>query len=296
MSRQLPDRILDVQRRFDQYCERDLNMEISSADAMFDHRSEGNLDHYLRVGRNAVEIIAESMILAGTTDANTILDMPCGHGRVLRHLVNFFPESSIMACDIDKSAVDFCGKTFAIETSYSDKNLRRLDIGKKFDLIFCGSLLTHLPEESFRDALDFLARSLSDRGLAIVTLHGRASIWIQHNRCNYMSNELFSEVETGFNLTGFGYADYRDVSNYGISVSAPSYVMAIMETLPNLQVIRYSEKTWDDHQDVLVFSRRWEFGVRVNQPDLDTTVLRRRLPTSPWANLKRLFARFTSNS
>ncbi len=47
---------------------------------------EGNLDHYLQVGRGAIDLIVAAMVTAKRTDFGKILDLPCGAGRVTRHL------------------------------------------------------------------------------------------------------------------------------------------------------------------------------------------------------------------
>src|SRR4051794_26106944 len=65
--------------------------------------------HYFGVGRSALECIDISVRAAQTnvSDVKRILDLPCGHGRVLRYLKAAFPEAEITACDIMRDGVDF---------------------------------------------------------------------------------------------------------------------------------------------------------------------------------------------
>ena len=72
-----------------------------------------------------------------------ILDLPCGHGRVMRWLRATFPKASLTACDIDGDGVSFCAETFGARPALSSTDPEDLVLGT-FDLIWCGSLLTHL--------------------------------------------------------------------------------------------------------------------------------------------------------
>ena len=64
---------------------------------------------YFNVGRSALECIDICLRAAqmGVFDVKRILDLPCGHGRVLRYLRAAFPEAEITACDILRDGVDF---------------------------------------------------------------------------------------------------------------------------------------------------------------------------------------------
>ena len=132
---------------------------------------------------------------------------------------------------------------------------------EKFDLIWCGSLLTHLPERIFQDALRFFSRSLADDGIAIITLLGRASSFIHHNLFKYLPDDAFERVEEEYSLTGFGYADYDlqakffEQNSYGIAVVSPSYVMKCLENDYTIRVCGYLERHWDGQQDVLILKK-----------------------------------------
>jgi SAM-dependent methyltransferase len=84
---------------------------ISPRDNMFQaHRR----DHYFAVGRGAVAIIALAMIKAGIDKFANVLDLPCGSGRVLRHLVRFLPEASVVASDkIPRTPPILCASVYA---------------------------------------------------------------------------------------------------------------------------------------------------------------------------------------
>lgn len=103
---------------------------------------------YVDGGQCALRHIAESLTAAGRTfgDIRSCLDLPSGYGRVLRHLVGAIAPSRITACDADRQAVRFCAREFGVEPFFCDRDPRKLRFTESYDLIFVGSLLTHLPE------------------------------------------------------------------------------------------------------------------------------------------------------
>jgi len=159
--------IEQISARWTNYRASSVNMAVSDADDML---TAGHLDHC--VGTSALEVISEAMILARKTHVGSVLDMPCGYGRVTRHLVKFFPDSQISVSEIDKAMQQFCESTFGA----SGLDLAPDFAGeppRQFDLIFVGSLLTHLDEELFTCAIHYLLKALLPAGLLVVTTHGR---------------------------------------------------------------------------------------------------------------------------
>jgi hypothetical protein len=100
------DTLSAVSERFADYLTTTISTEISEQDDMY---AMGDLEHYLEVGHSAIEVIARSMILASKVDIQTILDLPCGGGRVTRHLSAFFPHAKLFA-GISTSKKNDCRK------------------------------------------------------------------------------------------------------------------------------------------------------------------------------------------
>src|SRR4029453_405200 len=122
-----------------------VNRHISPADQML----SGALDreHYFDCGRSALECINKALLIASIPPKRIkrILDLPCGHGRVLRHLKAAFPEAEIAACDLLRDGVDFCSSTFGATAIYSCDEPEAIPLKpESFDLIWVGSLFTHL--------------------------------------------------------------------------------------------------------------------------------------------------------
>jgi SAM-dependent methyltransferase len=226
-------------------------------------QQEWQYHHYFSVGTDALRLIVATLTANLRDVPQSILDFPCGSGRVTRHLRAFFPDARLVASDLYDYHVRFCVDELGAEGVSSKENFDEIEFEQQFDLIFCASLLTHLPEDLFRSALRLVSRSLTDRGIAIVTLHGRHSEFIQAHRWKYIDDSLYAVVASTLGETGFGYVDYDDdfrskfdrQARYGVSLIRPHWVMKLVEADHKARVLGYVERGWDDHQDVLVIGR-----------------------------------------
>src|SRR5437763_1778886 len=77
----------------------------------------------------------------------TLLGLPCGHGREARYLRAAFLEFTIYAGDINLDCVMFCCETFAMLPIASKVHLDEVVFPTQFDIIWCGSLLTHFDSQ-----------------------------------------------------------------------------------------------------------------------------------------------------
>lgn len=231
----------------------DVIQEISPKDDMF--QAKIGLPPYLRAGKTAIDSIKNAMKLANknNSEIKNILDFASGYGRVLRHLKASFPNSSITACDIQKDAVDFCQKTFEANPVYSQKDFEKIPITQKFDLIWVGSLLTHLNKNEWEQILNMFSLWLENRGLLVFTVNGRFVVnRLTRKIAKYgLNEEKRSSLIKQYETTGFGYVDYPGQSNYGFSVSSPSFVLSILEKKPELKIVMYLVRGLNKHQDVI---------------------------------------------
>ncbi len=219
---------------------------------------------YFDVGEDALRLIVAELVANLRRPPATILDFPCGSGRVTRHLRAAFPTARIGACDLYEGHVDFCVQHFDAEPVYSREDLDEVDVRPEWDVIFVGSLLTHLPKRQARQALELVERGLSETGLAIVTLEGRRSIEIQTRFVEIIRPRAFRRIMLGYRLTGHGFAEYdrsfrRRVfykqARYGSAFVRPDWMTREVMRLPNVRLLGYAERAWNDHQDVVVFGR-----------------------------------------
>ena len=214
--------------------------------------------HYLSVGISAAQNIFAAIEARGLDAVSGILDMPCGHGRITRVLRAAFPHAKLSVCDLDEDGVAFCTKNFDAKPLISRSDFRSLNFGEQFDLIWVGSLITHLPQQATRDFIAFALRHLSPRGVAVVSAHGSFSAGrmyagdnygIEPNDARQMMHEYFA--------TGYGYADYptakAESTSYGISLTSRRWIKSSIVEAGG-DVLSYCEHAWDCHHDVVAFS------------------------------------------
>ena len=105
---------------------------------------EGYPTHYFSSGYSALFCVRRALDKAVNKAPESILDFVCGHGRVLRSLAADFPRAGLTAADVDSGGVNFCAKTFGAVPMYFNTDFSRLVFNTKFDLIWVGSVFTHL--------------------------------------------------------------------------------------------------------------------------------------------------------
>ena len=232
---------------------RKASLQVHPADIMY----SGNAYHYLSVGLSASRCIQEAIRSAGKEFAAcSILDFPSGYGRALRFLRARFPDSDITAAEIETSALDFCRLNFSATPLLSKIPFSDLDLPRRFDLIWCGSLVTHIDEQAACDLLQFFHDHLSDRGLCVFTTHGRGSIErIQSKKATYgLSEDAQQKIIREFQSKGYGYADYPNQSGYGISVVTHQRIRELARGVGGWNETLFLEHGWDNHQDVYAFA------------------------------------------
>ncbi|MGD2106312.1 MAG: methyltransferase domain-containing protein [Nitrosopumilaceae archaeon] len=73
-------------------------------------------------------------------DANSILDLACGTGRLTRMIAAKFPRSRIIGLDISKSYLNIANNELFPNISFIHQDAEKMNIGEKFDCI-CSSYL-----------------------------------------------------------------------------------------------------------------------------------------------------------
>ena len=246
----------------------------------------GGPDWYFTVGESTVPAILRALAMGSLQNVETILDLPCGHGREARHLCAAFPEASFTFCDLNRAGVDFCTKTFGGRGVYSVPDLTQVRLPGPFDVIWVGSLFTHLDQRCTDEWMKFLCECLGDNGVLVATFHGRWSIEVQRTH-GLIDNARWRRILRDFERTGYGYADYGAVLSgsgkiidfarqcaqlpgilarrffglferapgWGMSLSKPEKIIEIAGNIPGVRILSYSERGWADNHDVLAVAR-----------------------------------------
>ena len=230
-----------------------LNLKIASGDDMY----TGDLAMYLRVAYVALRFINLSLAVADRPAPQRILDFPCGYGRVSRLLKLAFPAAELTAADLDRSAVDFCATEFGATPLYSAVDPSEIPLRGRFDLIFCGSLLTHLQAERWAGFLEFFQAALNPGGLLVFSTHSDlAAEWLITGYHDYgLPPASITDLLTQYQATGFGYVDYAPGQNYGISLSTAAWVATAAAKVKGWQCVAYFPKIWLGPHDVWAYLR-----------------------------------------
>jgi len=243
--------------------ERELLAQASSRIFHNDGMYAGDGARYFKVGLSAVSCIDKAVRDARLGKIENVLDLPCGGGRVLRFLACRFPAAKVWAGDLQRDMVDFCAREFGATPVYSAADLDQLSIDASFDLIWCGSLVTHLNAPGIRSLLGFFSRQLRPGGALVLSTHGeRAAELMLNQEIDYgVSREALSKAIAAFRADGFGFASYPNEDDYGvptnegqygISLTARAWILGQART-KNLEEKYFAAQSWDNHQDVFGF-------------------------------------------
>jgi SAM-dependent methyltransferase len=223
-------------------------------------RLESDTKWYVQGGLCALQNISESLAAVGRTfrDIDSCLDFPCGYGRVLRHLVSQISPSKISAGDADAQGVRFCAREFGVHPLYCDHDVARLSLPGSYDLIFVGSLFTHLDADTGLTLLRKLSAALREGGVLVFTTQGESCL----NNLQWYGPQFEAASDTfrsGLRREGICFIPYAlkrlaskqspTDGRYGVTLHNAHYVRQTLRRV-GLQVIRFVERGMEGHQDV----------------------------------------------
>lgn len=218
---------------------------------------KGDDNHYLEVGANALHLIRLAFEADNRSVAQIarILDYACGFGRVLRWLRAAFPSAHIVAADTDARAVNAVRQLFNLDAVRLDRSLKE-NIGQDFDLIWMGSLATHLPQDQLEAVVARLTSLLSRDGILVATTHGPyvAQRIATGERLYGLDPQGVAELLNAYKRSGYGFSPYPKQKDYGITVCTASKLIRIIEDAA-LRPIFYQERAWARHQDCIAAAR-----------------------------------------
>lgn len=229
----------------------------------------GKQAEYFDLGRRALELVLFSGRLCDKPHYPDILDLPCGHGRVLRWLRAAYDYAHITACDLDRDGVDFCRDTFRAQGVYSQPDLSHVSFDRLFDLVWCGSLLTHLNEAAWHSAFASLVRFTKEYGVLIFSLQGRGyASHLARGRTDVAENIDKAALLADFATRGFAYQRYfeKEHGDYGVTLTSPEWVGRILQRHPDLILRAYLEEAWGMQDIVILYKRTGHFEPVLDPP------------------------------
>jgi len=227
-------------------------------DQMYRSDAPEHVRHYVEDAQSAMDNIAQSLAATGRSfdDVESCLDFACGYGRVTRWLARALGPARVAAADVDSQAVRFCARSFRVSALPSQRDPARIDLRGSYDLIFVGSLLTHLPIPACATTLHALRAALRPDGLLVFSTQGESCL----THLEWYGPEFVAaadEFRMHVARDGAHFVTYAGRRDYGITILTPRAVETLVEpeATPTLTLVRFAERGWDRHQDVWAYQR-----------------------------------------
>jgi len=237
-----------------------LNIAVSKYDVMFQFlagrfgRKGESIDRalikYLRSGLHMLQVLERFVLRKfGSFEAiGSMLDFASGHGRLTRFLIRELNASKIWVTAIKTHAVEFQRANFGVHGFTSTLDPEGLVLGRQFDLVFVGSLFSHLPEATFERWLRRLWELTTPTGLLVFSANGADLLPGADRALTFISTSEENLVCT---------ADQAlDPQQYGSTFVTEEYVAAVFDRLTPAppRYARYAKGLWD-RQDVYALAR-----------------------------------------
>ncbi len=229
---------------------------VHANDTMIPRRSAEHAPGYSGSGKQIARLIGAHLPGPQGTSGLQGLDLGCGHGRVLRHLVTDFPGMQWTAADIDRSAVRFCQREFGVTGVVSSPRFSEVHLpGCPYDVVWMGSLVTHLAAAAEEDLWALLRRSMRPGALLALSAMGPACL----DRLDVMmpsGSAQRARLELEMAETGRAYVNYRHYrSPYGLTFHTKEALESrVRDTFgPGTDVLTFEDRAWLEFQDLYVF-------------------------------------------
>jgi SAM-dependent methyltransferase len=229
----------------------EVSLEMCPDDGMRDYAPQ----LYFTAGRDALRAVRMAMLAVGLEDLKSVLDFASGGGRALRYFKAAFPNAALTACDILPHQVEFCVKEFGATGVVSSEDPSELDLEGPFELIWCGSLLTHVNEEMWVKVLELFSRVAAYGGVIVFTTYGRLAaemLRAGENKLNLEEDQI-GEALRKYDETGFSFQTTRWD---GDTLVSRQWVCTQLDRFPELDLLLYLEHGWMG-QDVVACTRAW---------------------------------------
>jgi 2-polyprenyl-3-methyl-5-hydroxy-6-metoxy-1,4-benzoquinol methylase len=258
-----------------------IDCRISTADTMF----EGDVKNYFLVGLSGLKAVDRVLQKCPNLVVKNVLDLPCGWGRVGRYLKARFPGAKLTGCDLMTDGVDFCAEKLGMTPVYSQPDFEKINLGQKYDLIWCGSLITHLKANDIFSLLQLFERHLNDNGVVVFTVHGdHVANQITGGCYPWIDPELRPRALESYRTDGVAFVPYplevgamtkrarpsssqsrrkapepmkrsREEEQYGFSLTSPTWIRSQCKLVSNWREVLFQPQGWDNLQDVYGYSK-----------------------------------------
>lgn len=197
--------------------------------------TEATLRHYDTV-RQIVD-----QAFGGFDRLGSMLDFASGYGRLTRILLQKLRPEQIFVADIYRDAIDWQRAAFGVAGIYSAPDPAALTYAGRHDLVFVGSMFSHLPAELFHAWLARLYALLAPGGVLAFSVHDESFL---------PDGEAMDP--SGIRYFRFSESGSLDADIYGMSYVSEAFVGEAIARLPGAPSWRRHPKGAYENQDLYV--------------------------------------------
>ena len=197
-----------------------------------------------------------------------VLDFGCGCGRMVRFLANCANSWIVHACEVNPRHVQWCQDNLENASTSQCNPLPPLPYqDQSFDLVYCISVFTHLPESRAFAWLSEMARVLVHNGILIITTHGPTALAIirdseAHQKMFNLDRQTIVAILESLKESLFVFQKYaKDAlenalagEEYGNAFIHPDYIYS-QWGVEGLKVLQYLPGGLRGWQDIVIIQR-----------------------------------------
>jgi SAM-dependent methyltransferase len=180
-------------------------------------------------------------VFGGFEKLGGVMDFASGYGRLTRLLEQRLPRERIWVSDIYADAMAWQAQAFGVNTLVSAPNPDAVAHDRTHDIVFVGSLFSHLPTGLFERWLQRLYRMVAPGGVLAFSVHDMG--FLPPGETPDPSGLSFYRASESGSL---------DHDIYGMSYVTEAYVAAAVATLPGGPAYRRFGKGAYENQDLYV--------------------------------------------
>ena len=179
----------------------------------------------------------------------SFLDFASGYGRLTRILSPEFNLTDYWVSDIKMDALRFQRDVFKVNTIPSSYIPEEFNPTQKFDLIFVGSLFSHLPRDLFIRWLKTLEMATTNKGVLVFSFHNIKLLDVQETEFHFkeISEEtIFQNTANSlFNNENYGsaFVTHNFVRNVCDEIGISNYTLTILEKKWGIQDVAVINKS-----------------------------------------------------
>ena len=208
--------------------------------------------HFIESGWHTFNVFEQALAKAGRPirSFESVLDFGCGCGRVTRSFRQMSPHAKLFGSDVDGEAIHWLNQNYHTFAEFSVNGPMpplRFE-NETFDLIYCISVFTHLPEDMQRAWLAELQRVARRNAIVLLTVYGQKQ---------YLDLNASNRAE--FLKRGFYYVHERVSTTEGLpsfyqtAFHSHEYVRSVWGEY--FEVLNIEPLAIDSHSDLIVLRK-----------------------------------------